>query len=113
MSDNNEFVDRPVLLHASDDGKDVARGLGLASGILSDPGCADCVLLVVNHNAVEGLHELDGADVPDGLTVVACAKALRTHGILPASLDPRIEVVPSGIVFIAQQQRDHGWYIRL
>lgn len=113
MPDNNEFTDGPVLLHASDDSKDVTRGVGLAAEILSDPGCADRVVLVVNHTAVKGLHALDGADVLKALTIVACARALRANGISPASLDPHIEVVPSGIVFIAQQQRKHGWYIRL
>jgi intracellular sulfur oxidation DsrE/DsrF family protein len=113
MADDNTCENGPVILHASDDGSDVARGLALASDMLHDSDCADRVLLVVNHTAIEGIRALNGADIPEGLTVVACAKAMRTHGIPASALDPRISVVPSGIVFLAQQQRSHGWYIRL
>jgi intracellular sulfur oxidation DsrE/DsrF family protein len=112
MTSTNHINDI-VILHASDDPADVQRALGLAKDILVDPECTDRVTVVVNHAAITGIATLSHATIPDGITIVACAKAMRTHDIDSSQLDSCIHVVPSGIVYLAEQQNTHSWYIRL
>lgn len=113
MTDAIEQIQGSVILHASDKPEDVTRGLALAHDIIDDPQCADAVSLVVNHAAITGISTLSHATIPDGITIVACAKAMRTHDIDSSQLDSCIHVVPSGIVYLAEQQNTHSWYIRL
>ncbi|MFT8532089.1 hypothetical protein [Bifidobacterium aquikefiri] len=111
MPTNSSF--QPVILHASDDGSDVERGLRLSKSIKANPQCSDSVFLVINHTAITAAPSIHREDIPAGVEVYACATALSTHKIAQESLDPAIHVVPSGIVFIAEQQRHQAFYIRL
>ncbi|MFT8705353.1 hypothetical protein [Bifidobacterium aquikefiricola] len=104
---------QPVIVHASDDGDDVRRGLRVCKSIVDDRQCSDTVYVVVNHDAITAAPSIHREDIPDGVEVYACATALRTHGIAEESLDPVIHIVPSGIVFIAEQQQKQAFYIRL
>lgn len=103
----------PVILHASDDAEDVQRGLRLCKQIVNDPQCSDNVMLVVNHRAIIALEDITNAEIPDGVSVYACATAMKTHHISHDSVASQIRIVPSGVVFLAQQQHTGAWYIRL
>ncbi|MFT8638397.1 hypothetical protein [Bifidobacterium sp.] len=103
----------PVILHASDNPFDVGRGLRLCRQILEDPKCSNRVLLVINHHAITAAPDLSNEDIPSGVSVYACETALKHHSISPESLASAIRTVPSGIVFLAEQQRSKAWYIRL
>lgn len=74
--------------------------------------------LLVNGPAVTALTpEGSGAEslkkaMAGGLTVVACANALRANGLPASALLPGVRVVPAGVVELAERQAQ-GWaYIK-
>lgn len=103
----------PLILHASDSPEDVRRALRLSGEIIEDPACASEIHIVVNHSAIPGILDVSQSQIPQGVTVHACATAMRGHRIGRQDVPACVDIVPSGIVFIAQQQSGDAWYIRL
>jgi intracellular sulfur oxidation DsrE/DsrF family protein len=103
----------PLILHASDLPEDVGRALRTAAAIVGDAECADTVLIVVNHTAISGLKTVSASDIPDGVGLVACAAAMRSHQVGEEDIPESVRIVPSGMVFLARMQPLQSGYIRL
>ncbi len=104
---------RTVLLHVSDQPKDIARALGIA-GILHAERPDARIRIIVNGPAVPGLTvDQTPLDITGVATVEACEGGMRAHGVTAEQLQPGVITVPSAAVALSDAQFDGAAYIRV
>lgn len=103
---------RTLLLHVGGVAADVARGFAAASRLV-DAGVRADVQVVVNGAAIEGLKSVRSADIPESVLVKACAVALRSHHMEASQLAEGIDVVDSGVVYLATCELSGAKYIHI
>lgn len=101
-----------VVLHVSDDSGDITRALSAAELITATQPMR--VQIIVNGPAVEGLVGAGPALRPaEGVSVVACERALERKGLTSAQLRPDVGSVASAVLTLAQAQHEGAAYIRI
>lgn len=72
-----------------------------------------CVEVLVNAEAVKIFENVnDLKQVPDKAKIMVCRNALKAHHIREEDLAPDIQVVPAGVVWLAERQHAGFAYIR-
>jgi intracellular sulfur oxidation DsrE/DsrF family protein len=101
-----------VLLHVSSSPEDVESGITAAARVKAALPQAQPVV-VVNGAAIVGLLNVAAGDVPQGVSLKACNNALHSHELSAKDLPLGTEVVPSGVVYLAERELAGAHYIRI
>lgn len=101
-----------IILHVSASAQDVRRGIAAAERV-ADALSEASVEVVVNGDAITGLTQVRAEDIPDSIVVKACSIALHSHGMGAVDIPSNVDVVASGVVYIAQREFAGAHYIRV
>lgn len=103
---------RTVVLHASQDPKDVARAVSAARHLHAHHPELD-IRVIVNGPALDGLLASDAPTSSDGVRVQACAIGLGKRGADADALPQGVETVPGAVTAIVEAEIAGAAYVRI
>ncbi len=112
-------MDRKILFHVDKGPEDLNIAISNVGNVFNALSCEECSLVMVVNGPAIRFMKKDGEHAEKleqlarkGLSLRVCNNALNGFNILPEELNAACEIVPAGILEIADLQREGFAYIK-